>query len=147
MEALFSRRPSLNKTGNHMAIQQSTVTRNRFRDAFSSAFPATATLDLRSGAQAGVGGAATGTLLATITLPASPYTAGVGQLTKNGTWSNTAAAAGTIGHYRLTSGTDIEEGSVTATGGGGDLTVDTITVSAIGQTITVNTFTFTVPGA
>ena len=130
-----------------MAIQQSATTRNRFRDAFSTAFPVGATIDLRTGAAAGTGSAASGTLLATITLPATPYSTATGQLTKNGTWSTTAVASGTIGHYRITNSADIEEGTVTATGGGGDMTVDTVTVSAIGQTITVSTFTFTVPGA
>lgn len=130
-----------------MAIQQSTVTRNRFRDAFSTAFPVGATIDLRTGSPAGVGGAAGGSLLATITLPSSPYTTGNGTLTKNGTWSTTASATGTIGHYRITNSTDIEEGTVTATGGGGDMTVDTVTVSAVGQTIEVTTFSVTAPYA
>lgn len=130
-----------------MPIQQSATTRNRFRDAFSTAFPVGTTIDFRTGAPAGVGGAAGGSSLAVITLPTTPYTTGTGTLTKNGTWSTTATAAGTIGHYRMTNGTDIEEGTVTATGGGGDMTVDTVTISAIGQPIEVTTFSVTAPYA
>lgn len=130
-----------------MAIQQSATTRNRFRDAFSTAFPAGATIDFRTGSPAGVSGAAGGSSLAICTIPVSPYTATNGQLAKNGTWTATATASGTIGHYRITNGADIEEGTVTVTGGGGDLTVDTVTVAAIGQVITISTFTFIVPGA
>lgn len=130
-----------------MTIQQSTTTRNRFRDAQSTAFPAGSTLDFRTGSPAGVGGAAGGSSLCVIAVPATPYTTGNGTLTKNGTWSGTTTATGTIGHYRWTSGSDIEEGTVTATGGGGDLTVDTVTVSAVGQTIEVTTMSFTAPYA
>ena len=128
-----------------MAIQQSTVTRNRIRDAFSAAFPAGAIISLRTGAQAGVGGAVGGTELVSITLPATPYATGNGTLTKNNTWSATAAVAGTLAHYRMTNGSDIEEGTITATGGGGDMTVDTVTISAVAQPVEITTFSVTAP--
>ena len=130
-----------------MTIQHSTATRNRMRDAYVAAFPASAVLDLRSGAPAGVGGAAGGTLLASITLPATPLSSGTGQVTLNGTWQDTNAnASGTVGHYRLTDGTDIEVGTVTVTGGGGDLTLDSVSVTA-GQTVTISSWTRTFPAA
>jgi hypothetical protein len=129
-----------------MAIQHSTVTRNRFRDGYVAAFPAGASLVIRTGAPAGVGGAAGGSALATITLPATPLTSGTGAVTLNGTWSVSASGTGTAAHYRLTNSTDIEEGTVTATGGGGDLTLDNVSIAS-GQTVTISTWTRTMPAA
>jgi hypothetical protein len=129
-----------------MAIQHSTVTRNRLRDAYVAAFPAGASLVIRSGAPAGVGGAAGGSALATITLPATPFTSGTGAVTLNGTWSVSASGTGTAGHYRLTNSTDIEEGTITATGGGGDLTLDNTSIAS-GQTVTITSWTRTMPAA
>jgi hypothetical protein len=129
-----------------MAIQHSTPTRNRLRDAYVAAFPAAASLVIRTGAPAGVGNAATGTVLATIALPATPFTSGTGAVTLNGTWSASASGTGTAAHYRLTNGTDIEEGTVTATGGGGDLTLDNTSIAS-GQTVTISTWTRTMPAA
>jgi hypothetical protein len=129
-----------------MAIQHSTATRNRMRDAYVAAFPVSSSLVIRTGAPAGVAGAAGGSALATITLPATPLTSGTGQVTLNGTWSVAASATGTAGHYRLTNGTDIEEGTITATGGGGDLTLDNVSIAS-GQTVTISTWTRTMPAA
>jgi len=130
-----------------MAIQHSTTTRNRFRDAYVAAFPASASLVIRSGAPAGVANSAGGTALATITLPATPLTSGTGAVTLNGTWTDASAdATGTAGHYRLTNGSDIEEGTVTATGGGGDLTLDNVSIAS-GQIVTISTWTRTMPAA
>jgi hypothetical protein len=116
------------------------------RDAYVAAFPAASSLVIRTGAPAGVGNAATGTVLATIALPATPFTSGTGQVTLNGTWSVAASGTGTAAHYRLTNGTDIEEGTVTATGGGGDLTLDNTSIAS-GQTVTISTWTRTMPAA
>lgn len=129
-----------------MAIQHSTPTRNRMRDAYVAAFPAGSSLVIRTGTPAGVANAATGSVLATITLPATPLTSGTGQVTLGGTWSVAASGTGTAGHYRLTNGTDIEEGTVTATGGGGDLTLDNTSIAS-GQTVTISTWTRTMPAA
>lgn len=130
-----------------MAHQLSTTTRNRLRDAYVTAFPAGTVLELRTGGPAGVGNAATGTVCATITLPATPFTSGTGNVTLNGTWSDVSAdASGTLGHFRATNGADIHEGTITITAGGGDMTVDSITVTA-GQTVSITTWTITMPGA
>lgn len=129
-----------------MAIQHSTTTRNRLRDGYVAAFPAGATLDIRTGAPAGVGGAAGGSSLATITLPATPFTSGTGQVTLSGSWTVAASGTGTAAHYRLTNSTDIEEGTITATGGGGDLTLDNVSIAS-GQTVTITTWTRTMPAA
>lgn len=130
-----------------MTIQHSTTTRNRLRDGYVAAFPAGATLEIRTGAAPGVGGAASGTVLATVTLPATPLTSGTGQVTLNGTWQDASAdASGTAAHYRLTNGSDIEEGSVTVTGGGGDLTLDSVSITAA-QVVTITSWTRTMPAA
>lgn len=130
-----------------MTVQLSTTTRNRFRDAYVAAFPAGATLQIRTGSPAGVGNAAGGTLLAEITLPTSPFTSGTGQVTKNNTWEDASAdATGVAAHYRLVNGSDIEEGTITATGGGGDLTLDNTSL-ATGQQFTITGWTRTMPAA
>lgn len=119
------------------------------------------TLELRTGAPPGPNAAATGTVVATITLPAdafdAPGTGGAGVIQKAGTWQDTSAdAAGTVGHFRLIQSGDTNgatgaaderlEGTVTNTGGGGDMTMDNSVVEA-GQQITVNTFTITQPAS
>ena len=129
-----------------MAIQHSTTTRNRLRDGYVAAFPVSSSLVIRTSTPAGVANSAGGSVLATITLPATPYTSGTGQVTLNGTWSATASGTGTAGHYRLTNGSDIEEGTITATGGGGDLTLDSVSITS-GQTVTITSWTRTMPAA
>jgi len=101
---------------------------------------------IRTGAPAGVGNSAGGSVLATITLPATPFTSGTGAVTLNGTWSVSASGTGTAAHYRLTNSTDIEEGTITATGGGGDLTLDNTSIAS-GQTVTITSWTRTMPAA
>jgi hypothetical protein len=63
-----------------------------------------------------------------------------------GTWQDTSAdATGTAAHYRIydsTGSTCHIQGTVTATGGGGDMTVDN-TSFASGQQFTVTTFSLT----
>ena len=63
-----------------------------------------------------------------------------------GTWSdNSAEAAGTAGHFEImdsTSTTCHLQGTVTATGGGGDMTLDNV-VFAAGQVFSVTTFALT----
>jgi hypothetical protein len=114
---------------------------------YDTNFPAGSILEIRTGAPAGADNAAGGTLLASITLPATPWAAagGTGSKAKNGTWSTTGSAAGTAASYRLknSAGTKLEEGTVTATGGGGDMTLDNTSI-AVGQAVAVNTYTRTV---
>jgi hypothetical protein len=68
-----------------------------------------------------------------------------GSKSKTGTWSGTGAAAGTAGHFRIydSTGTTCHmQGTVTATGGGGDMTLDNTSIAS-SQTVTVSTFTLT----
>lgn len=137
-----------------MVHQYETGLRNGWADFYESNIGTTPTLELRSGApSANCAAADSGTLLATGTLPSNWLNdAASGAKTINGTYSLTGqpgAGAGTnVGHFRLktSGGVCKHQGTVTVTGGGGDLTMNNISV-ANGQTVTVNTFTITMPGA
>lgn len=135
-----------------MSIQFSVAVRNARLDSIEAAMGVSAKLQLWSGAQpANCAAAATGTKLAEYSLASDwAAAASAGSKALNGLpLSTTALAAGTIGYYRFvdTAGTTChEQGSVTATGGGGDLTVDN-PVLANGQTIQITGFTKTEAGA
>jgi len=97
--------------------------------------------------------AASGTLLVTVTLTGDymANASGTSSVTKalNGTFNGTAGAAGTAGYFRIwdsTGTTCHEQGTVTATGGGGDLTLDNTSI-ANGQTVTIATKTYTAANA
>ena len=129
-----------------MAIQLSTTVRNARLDAIETAIGVSAVLKIFTGTvPANCAAANSGTVLATVNCP-SDYmnAASSGSKTKNGTWEDTSADnTGTAGHFRLyaSDGTTCHlQGTVTATGGGGDMTVDN-TSFASGQTFTVTTFT------
>ena len=88
--------------------------------------------------------AETGTVLATLTLPADWMSApSNGSTSKLGTWQDLAAdSSGTLGYFRIydSTGTTCHcQGNITITGGGGTMTVDNTSVQ-IGQTIVVTTF-------
>lgn len=128
-----------------MALQLSTNVRNAMADSFESTTGTAAILRIYTGAPpANCAAAVTGTQLLTITLPSDWMNAAAsGSKTKLGTWSNPAGAAGTAGYFRIwdsTATTCHAQGTVTATGGGGDMTVDNTSIAS-GQTVTVNTFT------
>ncbi len=129
-----------------MAIDLKNTSANDLLDRYDTLFPAGAILEMRSGAPPGAENAATGTLIASITLPATPWAAAAaGSKAKSGTWSDPSAdAAGTLAHYRLKNAGDThrEEGTITATGGGGDMTVDNTSVAAA-QVVTITGFTRT----
>lgn len=130
-----------------MAIQLSVAARNARLDSFESTAGATAKLQLRSGAPpANCAAAASGTLLAELTLPADYMAAAsAGSKALSGSWTGTGAAAGTVGHFRIVdnAGTTCHmQGTVTASGGGGDMTMDNTNV-AVSQAITVDSFTIT----
>jgi hypothetical protein len=127
-----------------MPVQFSTSVRNARLDAIESTIGTTSVaLEIRTGAApANAGAADAGTLLVSIPLPADWLAnAGSGSKTKLGTWAAAAAAAGTAGHFRVKQGATTHiQGTVTASGGGGDMTVDNTNIAS-GQNVTVNTFT------
>ncbi len=134
-----------------MAVQYSTAIRNGMLDVIESAAGASAKLKLYAGAPpANCAAAATGTLLATLSLPADYYSAASGGTkTLLGAWTGTANADGTAGHYRILDSAEAtchEQGTITATGGGGDITLDNIVI-AINQVITINSKTITAGNA
>jgi hypothetical protein len=127
-----------------MALDYSNALANAALDAiYDTNFPQNSVLEIRTGAPAGAENADSGTVLATITLPATPWSAAsTGTKSKNGTWQDASAdGTGTAGHFRLrgTTATLREEGTVTATGGGGDMTLDNTSI-ATAQPVTVNTY-------
>lgn len=134
-----------------MALQFDTALRNAWLDLYESNIGTAPVLEIRTGAQpANCAAADSGTLLRAITLPSDWMAAASGgSISKTGTWTDSSTgAAGTAGHYRLktSGGTCKEQGSITATGGGGDMTLDNTSI-ATGQQITINTWTRTAPGA
>lgn len=135
-----------------MTVQLSASVRNAMLDVIESTIGASAVLKIRTGAQpANVATADSGTVLATMALP-SDWMAAASGGTKAllGTWQDTSGdAAGTAAHFRIyaSDGTTAHyQGSVTATGGGGDLTLDNTSI-AVGQAVTISSFTLTAPGA
>lgn len=135
-----------------MAVQFSTTARNAALDSIETAIGASAILKIRSGSvPATCATADAGTVLATVNCPADYFAAAAGgSKSLQGSWQDASAdAAGTAGHFRLyaSDGSTCHlQGTVTATGGGGDLTVDN-TNFASGQQFTVTGFTLTAGGA
>jgi hypothetical protein len=135
-----------------MAFQFSTAARNAALDAIETTAGASAVLRIRTGTvPANAAAARTGTVLATMTLP-SDWMAAASGGTKalSGTWQDLSAdAAGTAGHFEIMDSgltTCHIQGTVTATGGGGDMTLDNTSIAAA-QQVTVTSFTLTAGGA
>jgi hypothetical protein len=134
-----------------MAIQLGTTLRNNMIGQYESSVGATPKLQIRSGAQpANCAAADAGTLLAELTLPSDWMTAASGgSISLSGAWTGTGGAAGTAAHYRLKDSAGSvchEQGSVTLTGGGGDLTLDNTNI-AVSQVVNVTSWTRTQGGA
>lgn len=130
-----------------MAITLADSTRNARLDAIETDIGTSAILKIRTGAPpSNVAAASTGTVLATCNLPSDWLAAAAsGAKSKSGTWEDTSAdATGTAGHFEITTsgGTVKMRGTVTATGGGGDMTVDN-TSFASAQAFSVTSFTLT----
>lgn len=134
-----------------MSLQESVDVRNARLDAQETAVGTSPKLQIRTGAPpANCAAADSGTLLAELTLPSDWMSnAASGVKSKNGTWSGTGSGAGTAGHFRIkdSAGTNTHyQGTATATGGGGDMTLDNAVI-AVGQAITVSTFALTAGNA
>jgi hypothetical protein len=131
-----------------MTVQMSTTVRNGRMNAIETAVGTSAVLKIRTGAQpATVATADAGTVLATLNLPSDwMAAASSGAVAMTGTWSDASAdAAGTAAHFRIyaSDGTTAHlQGSVTATGGGGDMTLDNTSIAA-GQAVSITSFTLT----
>ena len=131
-----------------MAVQLSTAVRNARLDAIETTIGTSAVLKIRTGAQpASCATADSGTVLATLNLPSNWMNAASGgTMTKAGTWEDLSADnTGTAAHFRVyaSDGTTCGiQGSITATGGGGDMTLDNTSIAS-GQTVTITSFTLT----
>jgi len=127
-----------------VAIQTSDAVANAQLDAFETAIGTAPTVEMRSGSKpANCAAADSGTVLATMTLPSDWMAAGASRSkAKTGTWEDPSAdAAGTLGHFRIKQGATCHaQGSITATGGGGDMTVDNTSVAS-GQIVRITGFT------
>ncbi len=130
-----------------MALQFSVNVRNARLDVIESTIGTAPTLEIRSGAApANCAAADSGTVLATITLPSdwlAAASAGAKAIA-GGPWTDTLADnTGTAGHFRIKVGATCHiQGNVTATGGGGDLTLDNVSVTQ-NQQVSITSFTIT----
>lgn len=135
-----------------MALQLSVAVRNAILDVIESTISTSPVLKIRTGAPpATCATADSGTVLASMTLPADWMgAAAAGAKALSGTWSDSAAdATNTAAHFRIyaSDGTTCHiQGTVTAGGGGGDMTLNTTAVTA-GQTVSISSFTLTAPNA
>lgn len=131
-----------------MAVQLSVAVRDARLNAIETTVSTSAVLRIYSGAQpANCAAANSGTLLAEMAL-ASDWMAAASSGSKAllGTWQDASAnGTGTAGHWRIYENTITTchlQGSVTATGGGGDLQLDNTSI-ATAQTVTITSFTLT----
>jgi hypothetical protein len=135
-----------------MATRIATSARNAAADAVVDLLDAGAGagyIEIRTGAQpATPNTAASGTLLATLPLSDPAFgSAASGTATASAITSDTSAdATGTAGWFRGydSTGAAVIDGSVTATGGGGDMTLDSTSIVA-GGTVAVTSWTITMP--
>lgn len=130
-----------------MALQLDAATRNAQADAVETTAGTSPVMSIYPGSTpANCAAADSGTALVAITLPSDWIGAASGGVKSLlGSWTANATATGTATHFRLKSsgGTCRMQGSVTATGGGGDVTLTTAVVTSIGQAIAITGFTYT----
>lgn len=135
-----------------MALQLSTTVRNAMLDAIETTVGTSAILELRTGSvPANCAASDSGTLLISYSL-ASDWAAAASSGSKalnDVPLTGSAVATGTAGHFRLKNSagsTCHAQGTITATGGGGDMTVDNTSIAS-GQTVNVTSLTFAQDGA
>ena len=134
-----------------MTVQNSTTVRNAYGAALGTAVGASPKISLYTGAQpANCAASETGTLLVTWTLGSTWESVSGGVLTLSSVpVAGTAVGTGTAAHYRIWDNAVAnchEQGTVTATGGGGDVTIDNTSI-ATGQTVNITGWTKTYAGA
>lgn len=131
-----------------MALNFSVELRNARLDAIETVAGTSPILEIRSGAKpANAAAARTGTIGASMTLPADwAAAAASGAKAKSGTWedllANADITAGYFTLYKSDGTTVVLQGSITATGGGGDMELITTTI-VTGQPVVVSTWTIT----
>jgi hypothetical protein len=135
-----------------MTIQLSTTLRNNMLDQIESTTGTTAKVRIYSGSvPATCATAASGTLLVEFVL-ASDWASNAASGAKafsSTPLTTTAAASGTAGYFRLVdnAGTTAHmQGTITASGGGGDMTLDNVSIAS-SQTVSITAWSITAPGA
>ena len=131
-----------------MAVQLSTAVRNARLDSIETTVGTAPILRIRTGAApANCAAADSGTVLVTMTLPSDWLAAAAsGQKALSGTWQDASAdASGTAAHFRIYDSGDTTchfQGTVTGTGGGGDMELQNTSINAT-QQVTITAFTLT----
>lgn len=133
-----------------MALGFPTAVRNTVLDAITTYAGGSCLLKIFSGTRPATGGTET-TKLAQLTCNATfAPAASSGVLTLNSISSDTSAdATGTASWFRINRSdgtTVVMDGAVTATGGGGDMTLDDVNI-VLGGTVAVTSATITAPNA
>lgn len=135
-----------------MTMQLSVSVRNAMLDAYETAIGTAAIVKLRTGAPpASCAAADSGSVVASITLATdwmSAASSGSKSFSSTPLTDASADNAGTLGHYRVyaSDGTTChDQGTITATGGGGDMTVDN-TVVAAGQQVSITSWSKNMSG-
>jgi len=129
-----------------MSLQLSTAVRNAVLNVVESTIGASPVLKIRTGSvPANCATADSGTVLATMTLPADWMSdASSGSKALSGTWQDSSAdATGTAGHFRIYASDGVTvhaQGTITATGAGGDMTLSSVSISS-GQQVSITSFT------
>lgn len=133
-----------------MAVEWSDTVAHAVLDAWETAIGTSAVFKVWSGSMpATTSTANSGTELASWSL-ASDWASAAASRQKSLSGlplSTTAAGTGTAGYYRIyaSNGTTChEQGTVTATGGGGDLEIDNTSITS-GQTVRITAYTKTAP--
>ena len=140
-----------------MALQFSTTYRDNLLDELETTIGQSAVIQIYSGAiPSSCATAASGTLLAEVDLAASGDWNAASGGTKTlaslplSTTGQSGAGSGTAaGYFRIYESTKTTchvQGTVTATGGGGDMTLNNNSIAS-GQTFDITGFTLTAPGA
>lgn len=131
-----------------MALQLSTTVRNARLDQIETTISTAPLLKIRTGAApANCAAADSGTVLASMTLPSDWLAnAAAGAKALSGTWQDASAdATGTAAHFRIydSAGTTCHiQGTVTGTGGGGDIELNNTSIATT-QVVTITAFTLT----
>jgi hypothetical protein len=131
-----------------MALTIAAASAQAMGSALATDIGAGSIIEIRSGSKpATPETAASGTLLVSITVSGS-FTSTGGVLTAADPAAVAPTASGTAGHFRIkkSGGTAVIDGTVTATGGGGDMTLGSTTITT-GVNVDLGVPTITVPVA
>lgn len=132
-------------------MQLSTTVRNARLDVIESTIGTAPLLQIFTGTKpANCAAADTGTKLVEMTLPSDWLAAASsGTKSKSGTWASTGITGGTAAHFRIkdSGGTTCHiQGTVSATGGGGEVVLDNAVI-ATSQAVSISTWVFSAGNA